>query len=92
MYTNDPAKGNRIARLQQDSVGFAQSLSAAVEENYKWRTDRGLEIVKTAIISIEYDENTRELLTERPARRRPLGLARQLEPPGLGGGRHRVGR
>ncbi|MDT0187436.1 SPFH domain-containing protein [Microbacterium sp. ARD31] len=62
MYTNDPAKGNRIARLQQDSVGFAQSLSAAVEENYRWRTDRGLEIVKTAIISIEYDENTRELL------------------------------
>ena len=62
MYTNDPAKGNRIARLQQDSVGFAQSLSAAVEENYQWRTDRGLEIVKTAIISIEYDENTRELL------------------------------
>lgn len=62
MYTNDPAKGNRIARLQQDSIGFAQSLSAAVEENYQWRTDRGLEIVKTAIISIEYDENTRELL------------------------------
>src|SRR5690606_8806860 len=62
MYTNDPAKGNRITRLQQDSIGFAQSLSAAVEDNYKWRTDRGLEIVKTAIISIEYDENTRELL------------------------------
>ena len=62
MYTNDPAKGNRISRLQQDSVGFAQSLSAAVEENYRWRTDRGLEIFKTAIISIEYDENTRELL------------------------------
>jgi len=62
MYTNDPAKGNRISRLQQDSIGFAQSLSAAVEENYRWRTDRGLEIVKTAIISIEYDENTRELL------------------------------
>ncbi|MBC2934671.1 SPFH domain-containing protein [Nocardioides sp. zg-1228] len=62
MYTNDPAKGNRIARLQQDSVGFAQSLSAAVEDNYRWRTDRGLEIVKTAIISIEYDATTRELL------------------------------
>ncbi|RYB91710.1 SPFH domain-containing protein [Nocardioides oleivorans] len=62
MYTNDPAKGNRIARLQQDSIGFAQSLSAAVEQNYQWRSDRGLEIVKTAIISIEYDENTRELL------------------------------
>ncbi|KRE95964.1 virion core protein (lumpy skin disease virus) [Nocardioides sp. Soil774] len=62
MYTNDPAKGNRISRLQQDSVGFAQSLSAAVEANYRWRTDRGLEIVKTAIISIEYDATTRELL------------------------------
>lgn len=62
MYTNDPAKGNRIAKLQQDSIGFAQSLSAAVEQNYQWRTDRGLEIVKTAIISIEYDETTRELL------------------------------
>ncbi len=62
MYTNDPAKGNRIAKLQQDSIGFAQSLSAAVEQNYQWRTDRGLEIVKVAIISIEYDANTRELL------------------------------
>ncbi|WP_026181039.1 SHOCT domain-containing protein [Demetria terragena] len=62
MYTNDPAKGNRIARLQQDSIGFAESLSAAVEQNYQWKTDRGLEIIKTAIISIEYDANTRELL------------------------------
>ena len=62
MYTNDPAKGNRISRLQQDSVGFAQSLSAAVEQNYRSRTDRGLEIVKTAILAIEYDETTRELL------------------------------
>jgi len=33
MYTNDPAKGNRITRIQQDSIGFAQSLSAAVEAN-----------------------------------------------------------
>ena len=24
MYTNDPAKGNRITKLQQDSIGFAQ--------------------------------------------------------------------
>ncbi|WP_182377091.1 SPFH domain-containing protein [Nocardioides sp. WS12] len=62
MYTNDPAKGNRITKLQQDSIGFAQSLSAAVEANYQWRSDRGIEIVKTAIISIEYDANTRELL------------------------------
>ncbi len=62
LYTNDPAKGNRITRIQQDSVGFARSLSTAVEQNYQWSSARGLAIVATAIISIEYDEMTRELL------------------------------
>lgn len=62
LYTNDPSKGNRITKLQQDSIGFARSLSAAVENAYQWRSDRGLAIVKTAIVSIEYDPNTRELL------------------------------
>ena len=62
LYTNDPGKGNRITKLQQDSVGFARSLSAAVENAYQWSSDRGLAIVKTAILSIEYDANTRELL------------------------------
>jgi membrane protease subunit (stomatin/prohibitin family) len=61
-YTNDPAKGNRITRIQQDSSGFAASLSDAVESAYRWKTDRGLVIAKTAIVSIEYDANTRELL------------------------------
>ena len=62
LYTNDPSKGNRITKLQQDSLGFAKSLSDAVENGYQWKSDRGLAIVKTAIISIEYDANTRELL------------------------------
>ena len=62
LYTNDPGKGNRITKLQQDSLGFARSLSDAVESGYQWRSDRGLAIVKTAIVSIEYDANTRELL------------------------------
>jgi membrane protease subunit (stomatin/prohibitin family) len=62
LYTNDPGKGNRITRLQQDSVGFAKSLSDAVENAYRWRSDRGLAIVKVAIVSIEYDANTKELL------------------------------
>jgi len=62
LYTNDPGKGNRITKLQQDSVGFAQSLSQAVESAYQWRSDRGLAIVKVAIVAIEYDANTRELL------------------------------
>ena len=61
-YTNDPAKGNRITRIQQDAIGFAASLSDAVERAYRWKTDRGLVIVKTAIVSIEYDAHTRELL------------------------------
>jgi membrane protease subunit (stomatin/prohibitin family) len=62
LYTNDPAKGNRITRIQQDAIGFASSLSEAVERAYRWKTDRGLVIVKTAIVSIEYDAHTRELL------------------------------
>ncbi len=62
LYTNDPGKGNRITKLQQDSIGFARSLSAAVESAYQWKSDRGLVIAKTAIVSIEYDANTRELL------------------------------
>jgi len=62
LYTNDPGKGNRITRLQQDSIGFAKSLSDAVENAYQWKSDRGLAIVKTAIVSIEYDANTKELL------------------------------
>jgi membrane protease subunit (stomatin/prohibitin family) len=62
LYTNDPSKGNRITKIQQDSVGFAKSLSDAVEQGYQWKSDRGLAIVKTTIVSIEYDANTRELL------------------------------
>ena len=62
LYTNDPSKGNRITKLQQDSIGFAKSLSQAVEDAYQWRSDRGLAIVKVAIVSIEYDANTKELL------------------------------
>ena len=62
LYSNDPGKGNRITKLQQDSVGFAKSLSDAVETAYQWKSDRGLVIAKTAIVSIEYDANTRELL------------------------------
>ena len=62
LYTNDPSKGNRITKLQQDSIGFAKSLSDAVENGYQWKSDRGLVIAKTAIVSIEYDANTKELL------------------------------
>ena len=63
-YTNDPDKGNRISKIQGDQVGFAKSLASVVEEAYHWKADRGLEIVKTAILAIEYDENTKELMKE----------------------------
>ena len=63
-YTNDPSKGNRITRIQGDQIGFAQSLSQAVEDAYQWKTDRGIEIVKVAIQAIEYDEDTKKLLSD----------------------------
>lgn len=63
-YTNDPEKGNRIARIQGDAIGFAQSLSAAVEDGYQWTSDRGITIVKVAIQAIEYDEDTKALLSD----------------------------
>lgn len=63
-YTNDPNKGNRISRIQGDQIGFAHSMGAAVEEGYRWKLDRGLEIVKVAIQAIEYDEDTKSLLSD----------------------------
>jgi membrane protease subunit (stomatin/prohibitin family) len=61
-YANSANKDNRMSRIQQDSVGFAASLSQEVETSYKWKKERGLEIVSVAIVSIEYDEATKEVL------------------------------
>ena len=63
-YTNDPSKGNRISKIQADQIGFAQAMSSAVEDAYQWRSTRGIEIVKTAILAIEYDEDTKALLSD----------------------------
>lgn len=63
-YTNDPTRGNRMSKIQGDQIGFAQSLSLAVEEGFQWKTDRGLVIVKTAILAIEYDEDTKKLMSD----------------------------
>ena len=63
-YTNDPSKGNRITKIQGDKIGFAQSLSQAVEEAYHWKANRGLEITSVAIQAIEYDEDTKALLSD----------------------------
>lgn len=61
-YTNDSSRANRITKIQEDSVGFAKSLSHAVEEAYQWRISRGLAISQVTIIGIDYDDNTKELL------------------------------
>lgn len=63
-YTNDPSKGNRMAKIQGDQIGFAKSLSQAVEDAYQWRSNRGLEIVSTAILAIEYDDDTKGLMKD----------------------------
>ena len=63
-YTNDPSKGNRITKIQGDQIGFAQAMAKAVDDAYGWKKDRGLEIVKTAILAIEYDEDTKALLSD----------------------------
>ena len=63
-YTNDPSKGNRMSKIQGDQIGFAKSLSDAVEDGYEWRSTRGLEIAKTAILAIEYDEDTKVLMSD----------------------------
>lgn len=63
-YTNDSSKGNRISKIQGDQIGFAQAMAQAVEDAYQWKATRGLEIVKTAILAIEYDEDTKELMKD----------------------------
>ncbi len=63
-YTNDVDKGNRITKIQGDQIGFAQSLSQAVEDGYEWRSRHGLVIEKVAIVAIEYDEDTQKLLSD----------------------------
>lgn len=96
LYTNDPSKGNRMARIQGDALGFAQSLSAAVESGYQWASQRGLVIVSVAIQSIEYDANTRALLVDvqkadalsgaRGGSFLQQSVARGFEAAGEGGG------
>lgn len=61
-YTNDPSHGNRITRIQQDSPGFANSLSQVIENAYQWKSTRGLSISNVTVVGIRYDDSTNELL------------------------------
>lgn len=64
LYANADDKEHRITKIQSDQVGFARSLSQVVERDYAWETDRGLSIVKVAIVSLEYDEESKALLKQ----------------------------
>ena len=63
-YSNDPERQNRMTKIQSDQLGFAKVLSSVIEDGYQWKTDRGLEIVKVAIAAIEYDEDSKALLSD----------------------------
>lgn len=63
IYTNDPKKDKRISSIQSDSIGFSQSLAKAVDDGFQWTNGRGLSIVRVAIMGIDYDEQTRALLS-----------------------------
>lgn len=63
-YANNPAHGNRMANIQRDGVGFAQSLSQAVEQGFHWRRDRGIGIVNATLRAIDYDDDTKELMSK----------------------------
>ncbi len=61
-YVNDPSKGNRISQIQMDAAGFASTLADVVEADYAWESARGISIVSTSIVAIQYDEATKTLL------------------------------
>ena len=63
-YLNDPDASHTMNRIQGDSVGFAKSLSAAVETNYQWYSQRGLFIQTAALLAVEYDEASKALLAD----------------------------
>lgn len=62
-YVNASDKQNRITRIQQDSIGFGQTLAGVVDKSFNWKSERGLEIVSVALVAIEYDEASKSVLS-----------------------------
>lgn len=61
LYVNDPKQHNRISKIQSDSINFGKTLALAIEKNYQWKETRGLQILRASLVSIEYDEDSKEL-------------------------------
>ena len=53
-----------IEDFQANQVELGRCLSEAVEKEYQWKSGRGLEIGKVAIMSLDYDEQSIEILNE----------------------------
>ena len=65
LYSNNPdGTGKRIADLQRDKSGLGEALSKAVEEKYHWTSGRGIVITDVAIIDLDYDEASKEILAQ----------------------------
>jgi membrane protease subunit (stomatin/prohibitin family) len=61
-YANSAGQASRISDLQRDALGFAATLAEVIESDYKWVSERGISLLNTAIVSIQYDEATKNLL------------------------------
>ena len=50
-------------RLIKRCVERETNSNKVVEDNYRWCATRGLSIVKVALVAIDYDDHSRELIT-----------------------------
>ena len=60
---NEDGTPRRITNLQSNTIGFGKSLTEVLEEGYNWLSEKGCRI-GSVTLSIEYDENTKELLKD----------------------------
>ena len=61
-YTNNSERGNRISKIQQDSIGFTKAFNQEIEKAYSWISSRGISISNVTLVGVEYDKDTKELL------------------------------
>lgn len=63
-YVNSAPGESRMSAIQKDNIGFAQSLASIVEGQFHWNAGRGLSIVNAALLAIDYDETTKNLMAK----------------------------
>lgn len=62
-YSKENGGAVRISALQSDPATFAERLSSTVEDQYSWRDNFGISLVKASIIALDYDQKTKELIS-----------------------------